>query len=225
MLVAPSGPLCSGCQAFVRCTSGSEGGSGSGSTRVCPDACIHIVGISLRIGLKEGGRRRQLTGRSAQLYETLPLPLPSSSGRGDNHCQQNKLSEWMDGGGWWCVTATQGCPATGEQVGVPAKTRGLAIYFAGLWSPGAGSPQSRMPETLTAAAGAAYTESNVCFFSYVWYAMLSRGLPCLPVAVPCDEFRNDSTVQTIHLNVYFQVCLRDRPCALLDATALFYSTR
>lgn len=148
--------------------------------------------------------------RSAQLYETL------TNNTSTTNCAQVV-------GGWWCVTATKGCPATGEQVGVPAKTRGLAIYFAGLWSPEAGSPQSRMPESSTA-AGVAYTEGNVCFFSYVWYAMLSRGLPCLPVAVPCDEFRIVSTVQTIHLNIYFQVCLRDRPCALLDTTAPFYST-
>lgn len=26
---------------------------------------------------------------------------------------------------WWCVTATKGDPATGEQVGVPARTGGL----------------------------------------------------------------------------------------------------
>lgn len=159
--------------------------------------------------------------RSAQLYETLTLP--SSSGREYSQYQHHQL---RPGGGWMVVRhCNQGMSRNRGAGGGPRQNeRGLAIYFAGLWSPEAGSPQSRMPESSTA-AGVAYTEGNVCFFSYVWYAMLSRGLPCLPVAVPCDEFRIVSTVQTIHLNIYFQVCLRDRPYALLDTKAPFYSTR
>lgn len=152
-----------------------------------------------------GSGARQLMDGSAQLCETLTLPTPTT-----RHPPPN----WGPIGGagigcprvpsCWCVTATKGCTATGERVGVPAKTGGLAIYCAGLWSPGAGRRRSGVPGSLAAAAGIAYFEGKVCFFSYVSYAMLSKSLACLPAAVPLhDGFRRNSTSQAIHLNIYF----------------------
>lgn len=84
-------------------------------------------------------------------------------------------------------------PQQGSRWGSPPKREGwqFILQAYGLQEPAVHNLEC--PESSTAAAGVAYTDGNVCFFSYVWYAMLSRGLPCLPVAVPCDEFRNDST--------------------------------
>ena len=117
--VAPSiHPSLGVCQAFAGCTSGSEVGSGSVSIRVCLSAlgAYLYVYIPLRTRSEGGGlARRRWTDLPSSMKPAArdagtPMPAPPIA---------------RVEGGWWCVTATKGGPATGKQVGVPAKTGGL----------------------------------------------------------------------------------------------------